>query len=71
MTELDIQKVLEGDKGADAQVEMLKRVCFMQISRAFDSVKVAATPGFQVRSAGPRPFISHDPDSSERYQRDP
>lgn len=70
MTELDIQKVLEGEKGEDAQVDMIKRVCFMQINRAFDAIKVSATPGFQVRSAGPRPFISYDPDSRRRYQRD-
>lgn len=70
MTELDIQKVLEGDKGADQQVDMLKRVIYMTVNRAFDSVKVASTPGVHVRSAGPRPFISYDTNSTERSQRD-
>lgn len=67
MTELDIKDVLDGNRGSSSQVDMLKRVMEQQINRAFDAVKVSATPGIQVRNAGQRPFVSHDPSSRTRY----
>lgn len=68
MTELDIKDILDGNRGSNPQIEMLKRVIEQQIDRAFDAVKVSATPGIQVRNAGKRPFVSHDPSSRTRYQ---
>jgi len=66
MTPSDLQGILEGNQGDDAQFEMMKFVIGQQIDRAFSVFRVSVSTGFEKRTSLQGPFISYDSDQNGR-----
>ena len=66
MTAPEIQGILEGNQGDDAQFEMMKFVIGQQIDRAFSVFRVSVSTGFEKRNSLQGPFVSYDPDQNGR-----